>query len=227
MDATGACDALVIQTTGVVIDKSLVPRVESTMGDGDTSVTITDSDVRAGRWSDGALWGYNISATRVDVTGGQHSFHCNDNCTLIDSWLHDQYNPDGQSYHNNAFISNGGTNMLVRHNTLHCTAILNSQDGGCTADVSLFGDFDPISHVQIDNNLLKANASSISYCAYGGYSPSKPFPIATYIEFTNNVFERGTNSRCGVYGPITAFQKGATGNVWTGNVWDKGGAVNP
>ena len=177
--------------------------------------------------SDGAVWGYNITATRLDITGGQHSFHCADNCTVTDSWLHDQYNPSGGSYHNNAFISNGGGDMVVRHNTLHCTAILNSTDGGCTADVSLFGDFEPITRVTVDGNLLKANNSSISYCAYGGYSPAKAYKIATYVVFTNNVFERGGNRKCGVYGPVTSFQTSATGNQWSNNKWDDGTTVNP
>ena len=225
VDAT-SCDALVINTTGVVIEKSLVPRVQSIYGDGDSSVTISDSDVRAGATSTGALWGYNITARRVDVTGGQHSFHCNNNCEVTDSWLHDQYNPAGGSYHNNAFISNGGSNMLVRHNTLHCTAILNSTDGGCSGDVSLFGDFDPIDNVTIDNNLLKANNSSISYCFYGGASTSKPYQ-ASNVRFTNNVFERGANRKCGVYGPVTSFDRNASGNEWTNNRWDSGEAVSP
>lgn len=221
-----ACDALVINTTGVVIEKSLVPGVWSIYGDGDSSVTITDSDVRAGQTSTGAIWGYNITARRVDATGGQHSFHCNDNCEVTDSWLHDQYNPNGGSYHNNAFISNGGSNMLVRHNTLHCTAILNDTDGGCTADISLFGDFGPIDNVTVDNNYLRANNSSISYCAYGGGTVSKPHQ-GTNVRFTDNVFERGSNRKCGVYGPVTDFDRRAAGNVWTGNVWETGGAVNP
>ncbi|GIM65678.1 hypothetical protein Pve01_86470 [Planomonospora venezuelensis] len=225
VDAT-SCGALVINTTGVIIEKSLVPRVQSIYGDGNSSVTITDSDVRAGATSTGGLWGYNITARRVDVTGGQHSFQCNNNCEVTDSWLHDQYNPNGGSYHNNAFISNGGSNMLVRGNTLHCTAVLNSTDGGCTADVSLFGDFDPIDNVTIDNNFLRANNSSISYCAYGGDSDSKPY-TGTNVRFTNNVFERGPNRKCGVYGPVTSFDRNAAGNVWSGNVWDSGEAVNP
>lgn len=223
VDAT-ACDALVIQTTGVVIEKSLVPRVQSIYGDGDSSVSISDSDVRAGDTSIGAIWGYNITASRVDVTGGQHSFHCNDNCSVTDSWLHDQHNPDGGSYHNNAFISNGGENMVIRHNTLHCTAILNRTDGGCTADLSLFGDFGPIDDVVVDNNFLRANKSSISYCAYGGGSTSKPYQ-ATNVRFTDNVFERGANNKCGVYGPVTDFDRRATGNVWSGNTWNTGGSV--
>ncbi len=226
-DVLSKCsDALVIQTTGVVIDKSLVPGVWSIYGDGDSSVTITDSDVRAGSVSTAGLWGYNITARRVDVTGGQHSFQCNNNCEVTDSWLHDQHNPDGGSYHNNAFISNGGSNMVIRHNTLHCTAILNSTDGGCSGDLSLFGDFDPIDNVTIDNNYLRANNSSISYCLYGGASRSKPYQ-ATNVKVTNNVFERGANRKCGVYGPVTSFDRNAAGNVWTGNVWDSGEAVNP
>lgn len=227
VDAKARCGELIIQTKGVVIENSRVPRVESTYGDGASSVTILRSDVRAGRTSTGALWGYHITARRVDVTGGQHSFHCNSDCTLTDSWLHGQHNPDGGSYHNNAFISNGGHDMVVRHNTLHCTPTLNSTDGGCTADVSLFGDFGPIRDVVIDNNLLKANNSSISYCAYGGHQPSKPYPVARHVRFTDNVFERGPNRRCGVYGPVTSFQRSATGNVWSGNRWTSGGVVSP
>jgi hypothetical protein len=227
VDVLATCpDALRIHTTGVTIERSLVPGVWSIYGDGDSSVTITDSDVRAGATSTAGIWGYNITARRVDVTGGQHSFQCNDNCEVTDSWLHDQYNPDGESFHNNAFISNGGRNMVVRHNTLHCTAILNSTDGGCTADVSLFGDFDPIDNVTIDNNFLRANNSSISYCAYGGDSDSKPY-VATNVRFTDNVFERGPNRRCGVYGPVASFDRNAAGNVWSGNVWSTGETVNP
>lgn len=217
-----SCGMLFIHAPGVQITNSRVPVINATDQPNTASVTLSHSDVVGGNWSDGVLWGFNITADHVNVTGGQHSFHCNDNCTLTDSYLHDQYNPTGGSSHNNAFLSNGGTNMVVRHNTLWCTPLLNNTDGGCTADVSLFGDFDPISHVTIDDNLLKANNSSISYCAYGGEAPSKPFPHANHVSFTNNVFERGANNKCGYYGPITSFDPNQPGNVWSGNVWSDG-----
>ena len=67
--------------------------------------------------------------------------HCEDGCTIVDSWLHGQHNPDGGAFHTNAFLTNGGSGIVLRHNTLHCDSLLNSTDGGCTADVSLFGDF--------------------------------------------------------------------------------------
>lgn len=226
-DVKAKCDALLVQAMGVIITNSRLPRVESTYRDGASSVTITDSTVEAGAWSDGAVWGYNIRLERSEVTGGQHSVHANDNVTVVDSWLHGQHNPAGQAYHTNAFITNGGSNMVVRGNTLHCDSILNSTDGGCTADVSLFGDFDPVTNVTVERNLLKANASSISYCAYGGHQPSKAYPVATGIVYRDNVFERGSNGRCGVYGPVTSFDPTASGNVWSGNTWDDGTPLNP
>jgi hypothetical protein len=212
-----------IRAKDVVITKSLLPKVD--VSDPVGGVSISDSTVRAGNTSMGAVYGWNIVANRINATGGQHSFACESNCTVTDSWLHDQYNPDGQSFHNNAFITNGGTNMTVRHNTLHCTAIVNANGGGCTGDLSLFGDFSPVKNVLVENNLFKANASSISYCAYGGYQPSKPYPVSTYITFRNNVFERGVNGKCGAYGAVTSFLPSATGNLWTGNVWDDGSAL--
>jgi hypothetical protein len=214
-----------VRAKGVVFTKSKLPRVDTT--DGSSSVSISDSTVNGGTWSDGAIWGYNITVARSNVYGGKDSVHCASNCTVTDSWLHDQYNPDGKSYHNQAVLSNGGSNMVLRGNTLHCTAILNSTDGGCTADVSLFGDFDPITNVTVERNLLKANNSSISYCAYGGHEPNKQYPVATGIKYLDNVFERGANGKCGVYGPVTSFQASASGNAWSGNRYDDGTVINP
>jgi hypothetical protein len=220
-----ACSSLDIHVKNVVIKNSLLPLLE--VNDPEGSVNVSDSTVRAGNTSMSAVSGYNIVATRIDATGGQHSFGCESNCTVVDSWLHGQYNPDGESYHNNAFLTNGGSTMVVRHNTLHCTAIVNANDGGCTGDLSLFGDFSPVSDVLVENNLFKANASSISFCAYGGYNPGKPYPMATHVRFLANVFERGVNSMCGAVGPVTSFLPSATGNQWSGNVWDDGTALAP
>jgi hypothetical protein len=229
VDATGVCPAIVVQAAGVRIEASRVPRVESTATQVDPtySVEVVDSEVVAGKWIGGAVWGSNLTVTRTDVTGGQHSVHCGTNCVVEDSWLHDQFNPPGEAAHNNAFISNGGTDMVVRHNVLHCTPELNDTGGGCTADLSLFGDFEPIGDVRVEDNLFKANASSASYCAYGGHAPGKPYPDATGVVFAGNVFERGANETCGVYGPITSFDPTATGNEWRDNTWDDGAELVP
>jgi len=219
----------VVQATGVRIESSRVPRVESTATQTDPtfSVEVVDSEVVAGKWVGGAVWGDNLTVRRTDVTGGAYSVHCGSGCLVEDSWLHDQYNPDGEAAHNNAFLSNGGSDMVIRHNTLHCTATLNDTDGGCTSDLSLFGDFGPIRDVVVEDNLLKANSSSASYCAFLGHAPGKAYPVATGVVVTGNVFERGTNDLCGVYGPVTSFQPDAEGNVWRDNTWDDGTELVP
>jgi hypothetical protein len=229
VDATGVCPAIVVQAAGVRIEASRVPRVESTATQVDPtfSVEVVDSEVVAGEWIGGAVWGDNLTVRRTEITGGAYSVHCGSGCLVEDSWLHDQFNPDGEAAHNNAFLSNGGSDMVVRHNTLHCTPTLNDTDGGCTADLSLFGDFGPIRDVVVEDNLLKANASSASYCAYLGHAPGKAYPVATGVVVTGNVFERGTNDLCGVYGPVTSYQVDAEGNVWRDNTWDDGTELVP
>lgn len=229
-DVAAKCGEMIVRGAGVqlTITNSKLPRVENTTAGQFATISITDSDVSSPTWYEGVIWGANFTVTRADITGGQHSVHCDQgNCTIVASWLHDQFEDPARSFHNNAFLSNGGSGYTLKGNTLACTADLNSNGGGCTADVSLFGDFSKVSNVLVEGNLLKANARSISFCAYGGYSPSKPYPVATQIRFVDNVFERGTNGKCGVYGPVTSFQSTATGNVWSGNVWSDGGAVNP
>ena len=229
VDATEVCPAIVVQATGVRIEASRVPRVESTATQVDPtfSVEVVDSEVVAGEWIGGAVWGNNLTVLRTEVTGGAYSVHCGSDCLVEDSWLHDQFNPDGGAAHNNAFLSNGGSHMVVRHNTLHCTPTLNDTDGGCTADLSLFGDFGPIRDVVVEDNLLKANDSSVAYCAFLGHAPGKAYPVATGVVVTGNVFERGTNDLCGVYGPVTSFQADAEGNVWRDNTWDDGTDLVP
>jgi len=229
VDATGVCLAIVVQAADVLIESSRVPRVESTATQVDPtfSVEVVDSDVVAGEWIGGAVWGDNLTVRRTDITGGAYSVHCGSGCLVEDSWLHEQFNPDGEAAHNNAFLSNGGSHMVIRHNTLHCTPTLNDTDGGCTADLSLFGDFGPIRDVVVEDNLLKANASSASYCAYLGHAPGKAFPVATGVVVTGNVFERGTNDLCGVYGPVTSFDPTACGNEWRDNTWDDGTELVP
>ena len=225
VDATGRCNAILVRAPGVEIRESLLPRVDATEG-GSSSVTLVRSTVLGDTWSDGAIWGYNITARRVEVTGAQHSVHCAGNCRVIGSWLHDQYNPDGQSYHNNAFISNGGSGMVLRDNRLACTPQVNNTDGGCTADVSLFGDFDPISRVRVIHNLFVANSTGISYCMHAGYNADKPYgDNPTYVIVRDNVFQRGSNRKCGVWGPVTSFRRSGTGNEWSGNRWKDGPRV--
>jgi hypothetical protein len=154
------------------------------------------------------------------VQCGEHAL----SCTVQDSWLHGQLVPNDAPWHLDGFLSNGGHNVRLRHNTIICDTPANAVDGGCTGDLSLLGDFAVVSDVVADSNFLGASVG-MGYCLYGGDAPAKPYPHANNVVMTNNVFQRGTNNKCGAYGAVTGFNINGPGNVWTNNTWEGGGAV--
>jgi hypothetical protein len=217
------CD-LVVRAADVRITNSSTRRIE--VGEPPASVVVEDTDVDAGEWVGAAVAHGSMTLRRVDVRGGQHSVQCEQRCLVEDSWLHEQSLPPDEPRHLNAFISNGGSDMVVRHNVLSCDEPVNDVDGGCTADLSLFGDFGPLSDVTIEDNLFRATTGG--YCGSFGYNPGKEFgEDATRIVVRGNVFERGPHGRCGVYGAVTSFWVEGAGNVWEGNTWDDGRPVPP
>ena len=226
------CD-VVIRAKGVLIMRSKINGQIGTSEETPYSYTLQDSEVDAGTVAGAAVGSVNMKIVRVDIQGGATSVYCFSNCLIQDSWLHGQKLPAGADWHLGAFLANddgvdpdGTTNARLIHNTIHCDAVPNSNDGGCSGNINLYGDFGPISHVTIDHNLFGAN-TGISYCVYGGQSTSKPFPNADNIVIINNVFQRGTNRKCGAYGPVSSFSTSRPGNRWENNIWDDGAHVGP
>ncbi|MBA2699907.1 MAG: DUF4082 domain-containing protein, partial [Nocardioidaceae bacterium] len=212
---------LSIQAENVVITHSLVNgNIEIREGG---SLTISDSTVDGGTFDGSAVGQYNVTMRRVEVVGARQSLSCNQNCDIQDSWLHGQYIQPGSDWHGDGFVSNGGSDMLVRHNTLACDSET-SGNGGCSGAVALFADFDPITDVTIDANLFTAGRAA--YCLYGGYDPGKPYgDNPTNVVITSNVFQRGANRKCAAFGAAAAVADSGEGNVFEGNVWDDGKKV--
>lgn len=233
-----------IQEDGVVIDSKIVDcdlrllaadivirksKVNGTIYNDenlDFSFRLEDSEVDAGAAQQPAVWHTNMTIVRSNIHGGQTSVSCWQNCTVEDSWLHGQQITPGISQHLGAFLSNGGAGVVLTHNTIVCDSPGDGQDGGCSGDINLFGDFEPISDVTVINNFLGAN-TAISYCIYGGEASSKPFPHADHVRFHDNVVERGDNGKCGGYGPVTSFDIEGEGNEWVNNTWDDGSPLDP
>lgn len=214
---------LLIKASGVVVRRSLVrATVDSDSETPTASVLIEDTEVDAGTAFRAAVDSHNVTVLRSNLHGGAHSVQCWDNCRVEDSWLHGQYVPPDASWHLNAFLSNGGSRMILRRNTLQCDAALTAADGGCSSNLSIFGDFGSNTDYLIDNNLFVASVA-MPYCTFAGSDPVKPYGTqVSGIRFVNNVFQRGTNGRCGLYGPVTSFDSDAPGAQWSNNVWDDG-----
>jgi hypothetical protein len=106
---------------------------------------------------------------------------------------------------------------------LHCSPEDNNTGGGCTTNATFLGDFAVIADVTVNRNLFVATPAG--YCGTFGYNPGKTYGSnPTNVSVTNNIFQRGSNNKCGGFGPATSFLA-ANGNVWNNNKFTDGGAV--
>jgi hypothetical protein len=191
-------------------------------------VTIQDTEIDAGSGPFTGIGDINWTAKRVKIYNGHRGAHCYDNCILEDSYIADQWAAsDGSTHESGARM---GQRSTFKHNTLWCNAPDIPPDGGCSADLTGYGDWTTLHDNLIERNLLMATTGG--YCSYGGSSASKPYPNAYNIVFKDNIFGRHPSPQkppnsCGYYGTISDFNTNASGNQWINNKFDNGAVVSP
>lgn len=224
IDSKSITGTLIIAAKDVKITRSkLVGTIDSDKAN--VSVTVEDSIIDGGKSQAPAVGYGDITMRRTEVVGSRVSVLCGSDCVIEDSWLHGQYLKPGSDWHVNGYVSNGGSNVIIRHNTIACEPKDNSNGGGCTGPAASFGDFGPLKNITYDNNLFKAGPGG--YCLSAGHNESKPYgKDPSNVRVINNVFERGPGGKCGFWGPATSFLAG-NGNEWAGNKYDDGAPVNP
>lgn len=221
---------LVVRGVGTVIKNSLILGNVDAGDAGNCSqqsgLQIIDSEIDGSSTSwdwNAQLVGFNcFSLLRVDGHGTGYGVNASGTVTITDSYLHDWETFNG-SDHKDAVISNGGSNISIIHNNLQCN-YSGGGDGLCSAAVGLFGDFAAVTNVEISRNLFN---SVDGFCIYGGNTDGKPYPDASNVKITDNLFGKKYHDKCGFYGPSTDVEL-ARGNTWSGNRWQDGsGIVNP
>lgn len=225
--------SLTISAANVTIRNSKINASDIDVASG--SLTFTDNEVDFGTNINGeGLKGDGITILRSNMYGGKRQVWCT-NCTLQDSYLHDQLSdPTGVTHESAARVEQYS---VYRHNSLNCNAPDFPPDAGCSANQTGYPDFSPIHDNTLDKNLYMATSGG--YCSYGGWNPGKPYNDdalnATNVHSTNNVFQRGTNPNdrtyaltdkrrytCGYYGVTSSFNSARSGFIFTGNMWDDG-----
>ncbi|WP_344812792.1 hypothetical protein [Microlunatus aurantiacus] len=188
------------------------------------SFTISDSEVHVGDKLITGIGNGNFTADRVEVTGGNRSMYCATNCRIENSWVHGQSgDPAGKAHFSGIRMSQ---NTVVRHNTIICDAPRTPPGAGCSAALTGYGGFAPVRNNLIEKNFFLRGDSS--FCAFGGSTRGKEYSDqAGHIRFVDNVFQRGSNGKCGNLGPISGFDPSAPGNVWQNNTWDDGTELTP
>lgn len=169
--------------------------------------------------------GDGITLLNNDISGSFSGGVCSF-CRVENNWFHNQWIPDGSDAHVSGYRMDQHTTL--RHNTLSCelsNASINTS-GGCSANLTGYGDWDAVEFNTIDRNLLTSTPGATYFCAYGGSSGTgggKAFADQTNnVVFTDNVFQKGSSGTCGEAGAIVDFIPSLPGNVWTGNRWDDG-----
>lgn len=196
------------------------------------NVAITDSEVDAGFQQLPAVGVGNFTVLRSNIHGGQTAAQCeagsadtSASCYVQDSYLHGQAIPVNAQWHLGGVLTEGGNNTFtLLHNYVICDGAQYPPDGGCTGDINLIAHFGVMQNITISNNKMGASAD-LAFCTLGGISPENP--NTNHIIYTDNVFERGPTGICGAYGPVSNFESGGVGNVWTNNKYDDGTVVDP
>jgi hypothetical protein len=193
------------------------------------SLTVQDSEVNGNGTLQSALAAANLTLIRDNIYGGINGSECDppmNYCTIRDTYIHGQTFVQGIDTHLGGFLSDGGTNLTLVHNTLFCDTPVNNVGGGCTGDMNFIPNFAAIDGALIEHNLFGASVD-LSYCTYGGEKSSSPTPHSYNVVYKDNIFKRGSNGQCGGYGPVTGFNVNNSGNLWTNNRWEDGGVVDP
>lgn len=215
----------IIGTSKVTVTNSKIYGHIDIDGNSNSSLTLRDTTVDAGEWTNVAIGFINITMERVNSYGGTTGISCSGNCSISDSWLHGQYLAPGASTHLGGFLSNGGSGILLSGNTISCDIPDNGFGGGCSGAAQLYGDFAINQNVTFDGNLFVATTGA--YCTSFGYNPGKPFGSnPANIIVKNNIWQRGVSGMCGGIAATTSFLIG-NGNQWTNNRYDDGAVVNP
>lgn len=175
----------------------------------------------------------NFNIYRTEIIHSNRAAYCEFNCIIENNYFHGtNLWPDITNLAHASSVRNEQS-LTLRHNSLNCDyhGPFPNNDIGCSADMSGYPDFEPIKNATIDFNLFMHTNNSADYCAYGGsssgHNKSGDPTNATYIKFTNNIFQRGPNGKCGDAGPLTDFKINNSGNEWTNNRYDNGALITP
>jgi len=123
---------------------------------------------------------------------------------IEDSYVHDI--ASNSTSHNAGFPSDGGSNIVLRHNTV----LMNTDNG---FPIALYNGEAPgivVQNVTVDNNLL-AGGNYIFYCG-------APGDVTPQLRITRNRISKYFNLNGGYYGVSANCEDAAQ---WSGNFWDE------
>ena len=218
--------------TGGTIENSSIGDVNDSS---DQSLTLEDDTIDGRNDTDYspvmATGTGSIDVERIDAYNGGHGLLCHSNCTVKDSWLHDNSTSSATAHQNGIFLG-GGSNNTITHNSVSCISA-----SGCTADIGALDSANngPQVNELFSHNLLiqsppSLGAEETGYCVYPGPDENPEAYQASGITWHDNVFQKGPNGQCARNGPLYAWWPSTCSPdpcTWTGNIWNDGTKLKP
>jgi hypothetical protein len=145
------------------------------------------------------------TASNVWFHNGLDCAHQGNNVTIVNSFCDLPKLPRGSTSHADGFQSDGGHNLVFRHNTIR-----NPNDQ--TSAILMSTNTSPITNVVIDDNLMSGGGYTV-YCGTDEGGPS----LGTTV-YTNNIISKEFFPKGGYWGPTIKCDQVTTsgGNTWDG-----------
>jgi hypothetical protein len=192
---------------------------------GRKGIVIQDSEFDGKNESTGgecAITYGGVSMIRLDIHHWPRALYsCDGDVSVENCYLHDlTRGPNPARDHIEDIYVAGGANQSFIGNKMISNEIAAGGTGGVSASLAIYNeDYEPLpslSGIKVVDNYFESEGGFALLCgAYSGKHGAYP----TNMEVSGNVFGRGLQRSCGIYGPVWAFNKGGSGNTWTGNVW--------
>lgn len=211
---------LTVQANNVIIRNSVIRGGIVSFGYGAYSnLLLQDAEIdgqNSDPYGQAAIGQDNYTCVRCNIHNTGRGASVGNNVVIRDSWFHDFFKVEGA--HQSGIGSNGGQHNQIIHNNIDC------QNTSCSGAFVMYGDFDPVNDVLVQNNLFASPGSYCTYAGSTGVASGKPYPHGTNIRYFDNRWSTKYSSVCGMYGPVAAWEWN-TGNQWSGNTYVDGRVI--
>jgi hypothetical protein len=168
-----------------------------------------------------AVGGSSLTVKRTNVHRWPRAMWVGWGDVLVEECYFHDLTCDGNGAHLENIYVAGGANQSYIRNKLISNAGYKGTASQISASLAIYNESYDSTFPHLDTIVIKDNyfESDGGFALYGGACVSKLAPYGKNMTVTGNIFGRGEQRSCGVYGPATAFDNGNSTNIWKNNSW--------
>jgi hypothetical protein len=201
IDAKSIDGCVEVAAPDVLITRSKVTCTDTLLRVRSGDLTVEDSELDGQRTAITTIGG-DYTLRRVNIHNVNEGPRLDSNVRIEDSWVHHLVltNPDD---HQDILQTTGGTNIVIRHNTLQ--AYNPDEDETHNAAFMVGSEFAPLRDVLVEENLMSGGGCTVNI---------RPDTDASNVRFRNNTFVDDSYYGCPVLEPDVAGVAWESTNVW-------------